>query len=328
MAELAAGRVYKRKRVKDPTNENNYIDIPVIYQAQFKTMQEQAQESILYFNNSSTSSRKVHTHRVTNPNDPSSYVDVERIDEWYSKTLAEQAQESAFILKNTDPPPIQPDGTNNPSHEKTHIVRYYANNQAASQRAWIDVELIDQLRIVDAASQYQEWYWYMKHPELGTPVEDPNVIYPITQGYCDPALEAAPIETDLDPPYRLDPLRNIINCNWNNGEPATSESVWTLWLRNLYPWNLGWVWEWLQMGDDSTANPPYVVTSPNYKDCGVIGIIPFRDFAIGDFFPIAAPAWAKLKPIADQLGYEAALEGKQAIISVIISDEVDTATTA
>lgn len=234
MVETADGRVYKRKRIKDPTDENNYIDIPVLYEARFKTMQEQAQESFLYFNNSSTSSRKTHIKRVTNNQDALQYVDVERIDEWYSKTTAEQAQEKTFILRNTDPPPMQPDGTNNPAHEQTHIVRYYPGNVGGENRPWVDVELIDSLKIIDASSQYQEWIWYLKHPELGDQVNDSTVAYFVTQGFCDSSLELAPAEANFDPPYRLDVFQNIINCNWISEAPTASVEA-ILWCHSVYP---------------------------------------------------------------------------------------------
>lgn len=259
MAETADGRIYKRKRIKDPTDENNYIDVPVLYQCQFKTMQEQAQESVLYFNNSSTSSRKVHTRRITNPND-GSYLDVERIDEWYTKIAAEQAQEYAHILKNIDPPPIQPNGDNSPSHERTHIVRYFPGNVGGPDQKFIDIEYIDELKSVDATSQYQEWILYARHPELGDQIIDPNVSYEVTQGYCDPAYELAPDESALgiDPPWRLDPLSNIVNVKWTTelptggtGELAIYFYDNTTWFPEETPWR---VWQPYYVGDTEPEN--------------------------------------------------------------------------
>lgn len=310
MAELADGRVYKRKRIKDPTDANNYIDIPVLYQANFKTMQEQAQESVLYFNNSSTSSRKIHTRRVTNPND-GSYVDVERIDEWYSKTAAEQAQERTHILKNIDPPPMQPDGGNDPSHEKTHIVRYYKNNAAGSQKTWVDVELIDELKIIDASSQYQEWIWYAKHPELDMPISDSSVPYAVTVGYCDPSFELAPLETSFDPPYRLDPLRNIINCKWSEEPTGTGGVIYIFWIRAWYE-SLAeshalTQWAWLQMEPD---DPPYTLRGPWEVDYGLMGNVPFEDFDSSGFLgAIIGDSWVHYQPLVDAAAMDAALTG-------------------
>lgn len=190
MAELAEYRVYKRKRIRNPIDETMYVDIPVIYEARFRSMTDQAQEFYIYFDNSENSSRKVHAKRVTNNSDNEQYVDVERIDEWSIKIMQEQAQESTFVMKNNDPPPIQPDGSNNPSHEKTHVVRYYKDNNSGSE-VWVDVELIDELKINCIQEQAQEYIWYIKHPELGDAISDSSVPYAVTTGYCDPSLELA-----------------------------------------------------------------------------------------------------------------------------------------
>lgn len=189
-AEQAEYRVYKRKRIKNPNDQSMYVDIPVLYEARFKSMTDQAQEFYVYFDNSEDSSRKVRSHRVFNNRDGTLYVDVERIEEWNIKIMQERAQESTFVMANNDPPPIQPDGNNNPAHEKTHIVRFYKDN-LPSTGVWVDVELIDELKIKCMTEQAQEYIWFMKHPELGDSVSDPNVSYAVTVGYCDPDLKLA-----------------------------------------------------------------------------------------------------------------------------------------
>lgn len=188
MAELAEYRVYKRKRITNPADESMYVDIPVMYEARFKLMQDQAQEFYVYFDNSENSSRMVHTKRIMNNQNDMMYVDVERIDEFNIKTMQEQAQESTFVMNNNDPPPRQPDGSNNPAHEMTHVVRYYQDNDPQSEN-WVDVELIDELKIKCMAEQAQEYIWYMKHPELGDTVSNSGVSYDVTVGNCDPDLE-------------------------------------------------------------------------------------------------------------------------------------------
>ncbi|HET7375825.1 MAG TPA: hypothetical protein VFK30_03895, partial [Anaerolineae bacterium] len=146
MAELAEYRVYKRKRITNPADESQFVDVPVLYEARFKLMADQAQEFYVYFDNSENSSREVHVQRIINNMDDSMYLDVERIDEWNVKLMADQAQELTFVMSNVDPPPMQPDGSNNPAHEQTHVVRYYKDNDTESD-IWIDVELIDELKI-------------------------------------------------------------------------------------------------------------------------------------------------------------------------------------
>lgn len=188
MAERA-NRIYKRKRIKDPTNESNYFDVPVIYEMKFNVMQEQSQERWLYLNNSSTSSRKGHTRRVYNVTNQSQYTDVERTDQFNIRDMISQSQESILFLTNNDPPPIQPDGTNSPAHQKVHYVRFFRNNNESD--CYGDMEMIDELIIRDNTSQAQEWHYYLRWPELGDVINDPNVPYVVTKGYCDPNLPLA-----------------------------------------------------------------------------------------------------------------------------------------
>lgn len=324
MAELADGRVYKRKRIKDPTDENNYIDIPVLYEAKFKTIQEQAQETFLYFNNSSTSSRKTHIKRVTNNQDASQYIDVERIDEWTVKTMAEQAQERTFVLRNTDPPPRQPDGSNNPAHEKTHIVRYYGGNVGGENSPWVDVELIDELKISCAAEQYQEWHLVLRHPELNEQVVDQTVPYSVTAGFCDPSFPLAQTEINFDPPYRLDIFQNIINCNFVS-EPPTGASVATLWCKSQYPFSSEphldhhhYLFPWyLQRASD----PPPVVSgaaAENYYDAGNIGQLTWDQYNLIYYNVLTIYAFFEAALMA--LNYPDPISGKIAIIQITISD--------
>lgn len=178
-------------------------------------MAEQAQEYWFYFDNSPNSSRKVHTKTITAAGGGSLSLSVERIDEFNIKDMPSQGQESTFILTNTDPPPIQPDGSNNPSHEKVHYVRYFPDNDSQRQIS-IDVELIDELKIKVMADQAQEWIYYIRHPEIGDVINDPSVPYVVTKGYCDPSLELAP---ETSEPIRLDPFQNIVRIG--NSQPFT-----------------------------------------------------------------------------------------------------------
>lgn len=177
-----------RKRIKNPDNESQYVDIPVIYQAKFSCAADQHQEAWLYFDNSLNSSRQTRVQRVENISNSSQYCMVERIISFNCKTMAEQAQESTFYLTNTDPPPIQKDGRNNPAHEQVHYVRYFYNNDSSS-KIYVDVELIDTLKLSDIG---QEWIYYMRHPTPGEPVPNNNCPYFATIGYCDPTLPMAP----------------------------------------------------------------------------------------------------------------------------------------
>lgn len=204
-----ADRVLKRKRIYSPSDDSVYVDIPITNRAVFVTAADQYQEGHFYFNNTSTSSRKTRVQQVVNPHIIQTLA-VERILSFNVKTAAEQYQETAWILTNTDPPPIQPSGEDSPSHQKKHIVRYYYNNDTSSQ-VWVDVEEIDELSAIVPHEQYQEYRLFMLNDSLGDPVNDPTVPYDVTVGFCDPNLPLADVEPGLDPPYRLDPLQNIVN---------------------------------------------------------------------------------------------------------------------
>lgn len=224
-----ADRVYMRKRIR--LGAGGFVDIPVVYQAKFRTAAEQYQDRYMYFDNSSRSSRKTHTHKVFpvseasaggfDPDTGTDFVLVERIDSFRVKTVQEQAQESEFILSNRDPAPIQPNGSDTPSHQNKHYVRYYQFNTPGGP--YVDCELIDQLNIVCGTEQYQEYHLHVLHPTLGDPIDDATVPYKVTLGFCDPDLPLAPDESlnGLDPPYRYDPLQNIINISPAASSPAT-----------------------------------------------------------------------------------------------------------
>ncbi len=214
-----------RKRIGLPNG--GHVFIPVLERIPFAVAADQYQEHIVYLRNGIDSNRVTHIREVPNLDD-SEHIQVERIDKWPVKTMAEQAQERIYYLKNLDPPPILPDGTNDPAHEKVHYVRYFADNDPESD-AWVDVELIDTLKVSVAAEQYQEWLLYLRHDPPGDEVNDPGVNYgPVTIGFCDPALDRASQDEGLDPPYRLDPFQNIIqfNAEGTDTEPFDAEWIW------------------------------------------------------------------------------------------------------
>ncbi len=202
-----------RKRITLPNG--SYVYIPVLERIPFSVAADQYQEHVMYLRNDANSSRVTHIRDVPNL-DNTETIQVERIDKWPVKTMAEQAQERIYYLKNLDPPPILPDGTNDPAHEKVHYVRYFQNNDVNSD-AWVDVELIDKLKVTVAAEQYQEWQLFLRHDEPGDEIADPGVNYgPVTIGFCDPNLDIANAGTlELDPPYRLDPFQNIIQFGFD-----------------------------------------------------------------------------------------------------------------
>jgi hypothetical protein len=222
MAENA-DRVYKRKRIKDPDDDSIFVDIPVLYQAKFLTAAEQNQDRWMYLRNDSSSHRETRVRTVTNLQ-TGDHVDCERIKSFIVKSIADQAQEYEYILKNEDPPPIQPDGTNTPSHERRHVVRFYSNNDNSSEK-WVDLELGDELKIISAAEQYQEYRVILRNPDLGNAVNDSTVFYDVTEGFCDTSFDLAPDDSGLDPPYRLDPFSNIVNVHWHEADTSQGTAI-------------------------------------------------------------------------------------------------------
>ncbi len=211
-----------RKRINLPNG--SYVYIPVLERIPFSVAADQYQEHIMYLRNGLNTERTVHIRDVPSL-DNTEHIQVERIDKFQIKTMAEQAQERVYYVKNLDPPPILPDGTNDPAHERVHYVRYFQNNDTNSD-AWVDVELIDKLKITVAAEQYQEWQVFLRHDEPGNVIANPGVNYgPVTVGFCDPSFDLAPGELEIDPPYRLDPFQNIIQFSAEGTAPEPFDAL-------------------------------------------------------------------------------------------------------
>ncbi len=237
MADEQADRLYKRKRLRDPDNPSAtyYIDVPVIYKANFKTMAEQAQERLFFIDNSFTGDRKTRTQTVRNPQHPTMRVECERIQRIKTKTLAEQAQEHFWYIVNDDPPPAHADGSffnDNPSHEKKHFVRYQGKRLEAGEPvdepdAWVDIELIDTIKIHCPTEQHQDYLLYPRwpRPEDQDPVDDAeDPFQPLTLAICNEDLELIEgPDNDIDPPYRLDPFQNIVNVHWPREEGVVEQ---------------------------------------------------------------------------------------------------------
>ncbi len=234
-----------RKRVHLPNG--GAVWIPCLEVVPFVVAADQYQEHNLYLRNGTDADRKVHIRNVPSLDDPGQTIPVERIENFTAKTVAEQAQERRLIVTNLDPPPILPDGTNDPAHERVHYLRYYQDNDPNTD-TWVDVEFIDDLKVIVAAEQYQEWRLILRKEELGDPVDDPSVNYgPITVGTCDMSLPTGQGEASgIDPPYRFDPFQNIIQFN----EGATSyEPFDAMWCapppaENIDPHSTGYTGGW------------------------------------------------------------------------------------
>lgn len=205
----AADRKLARIRVALPSGK--HVDIPVIQKASFVVAADQYQGHDVYFRNDANTDRQVRVQAVRSVESSSQTINVERIKKFQAKTIAEQAQDRDYIVKNEDPPPIQLNGDLFPAHEKVHYVRFYADGDT-DQDAWVDVELIDKLKIICPNEQYQEWQVYCRHDEPGDFIADSRVPYPVSEGTCPPDLDLLTGD-GINPPYRLDPFQNIVTFN-------------------------------------------------------------------------------------------------------------------
>lgn len=231
-------RTYKRKRVPILSGDNeydpdSYVDVPVIVEMELTGSRGQ-EFRYRFRNDSGVQSRSVNVKKVGGVTGEfvanadvslDLYVNAERI-----KTMAfhgnlddGKAWQTNKKLKNLDPAPKQPDGSNEPRHLKVHYVRFYRDNDVDSTM-WLDLEYMDQLDVL--ASLAQEWGFKFRHataeqyadmggdPKYGRTVDDDDDPYKPMVGFCRPSLELLPVELGEDGkpvPVRLDPLRNIVN---------------------------------------------------------------------------------------------------------------------
>ncbi len=236
MAETA-NRKLARIRVALPSGKN--VDIPVIQKGSFVVATDQYQEREVYFRNDATAERQVRVQPVPSITGEDT-INVERIKKFRIKTVTEQAQETDYLVSNEDPPPIQKNGNFFPAHERVHYVRFYAGEGGADHDGWVDVELIDKLKIICPNEQYQEWQVYCRHDEPGDYISDGRVPYLVSAGTCPPNLDLLTGD-GINPPYRLDPFQNIVTFAGDEesepmaqtlGEPHFGDSAFTAaWVR-------------------------------------------------------------------------------------------------
>lgn len=287
-----AQRTYSRQRVICPTDSSLHVDIPVIDSTVLGCMAEQAQEYRWTIKNGfDNQARTVHTFRLTNFADFSQYVDVERIDNLRGKITANQQQDYLWNFKNFDPPPQPPQLIGqDPAHLKVHYVRYYKDNDTNSH-AWIDVELIDQIKIKCMAEQAQEYIFYMKHPPIGDQVPpvsgefEPPDPYQPTVAICDSSLPLL----DGNAPWRFDPFQNPVNVNWQS--PTTTGPVeFVVWIEpgGTY-WQLSWYEKW---GGVINVGPyPYFGEPPTFPyDAGA------ADISWHTWYSVTSATWEDYLP--------------------------------
>jgi hypothetical protein len=187
----------KLKHIKNPKNPDHYIAIPVTYEQDFGLMADQAQEWVWYIDNTDLADRTVKVVTVTDQSGNGGDIQVERIQRFKTFAMADQAQAWEAYMHNEDDPP---------QHAKTHVVRYYKDNDRSSQD-WVDIQYIDMWDELTMADQAQETEDFFKQPQDGDDV--------------DTSLDTYPDFDSIDPPYRLDPWQNIIAINWGDEIPSS-----------------------------------------------------------------------------------------------------------
>ena len=231
-------RDYRRKRVPilsgDGTETGDYVDIPVIYEMTIKG--SRGQDYRYRFQNSSVGKgRTVVVSKVgattgsfedeSTVTDKSSFVNAERTRTIpFTSALDElQPWETDKKLKNLDPAPKQPDGSDDPRHKEVHYVRFYKNNDLTGS-TWMTTEMIDQVTL--KGSRGQDFGFKLKHPTageyadlggdgFGVVVTDDDPYKPIV-GWVDLSAPLLPVEYDDDGKplaTKTDPWQNIVNVS-------------------------------------------------------------------------------------------------------------------
>lgn len=149
------GRTTSTKRIYNPNNAAQFVDIPVIDSITFVDPQDRYQETQYTFLNDETGDRDVHVVRVENTTDPSQYVMVERIDALKVLDPSDRHWETHILPDNvsgeeTSPPHFR-------SHTRTHVKRIFGTG--ANANCYIDTERIDEIRVTDPQDRYQETFY-------------------------------------------------------------------------------------------------------------------------------------------------------------------------
>jgi hypothetical protein len=224
MADEGA-RVIKRKKIKLPGGDT--VDVPVIVQITFLDVPERGQETQFTFDNTHTADRNVHVASIlddgrTDEEGNQDGLKVERIDRFRVLDAPDRGRETFPEPDNrtvAQPPDAPPYFT---THEKTHIVRYLNTPDDGN---YIDSELIDQINFIDAPERGQESFLTLANPPdndvdgitIGDPVDDgtgTGKTIPTIQVSSDVAditdSSEGGSDSDVDPPWRLDPFQNIV----------------------------------------------------------------------------------------------------------------------
>lgn len=216
-----------RLRVRDPDDDENYVDILIAGAAALQDPKVLGQETGLVFNNTATGSRFGHSHTVINPSDESQTILVERPDALAITDPKDSSRDIGLAFRNNDPPPRGKDWQEgDPSHYAVRVVRYCKDNDPEGL-PWIDSEWIDAFAIADPKDNSQDRGYVMRWPTPGDPIDDADDPFQPLFCFVDPSLDLDDRPAaGIDDSWRTDPLQNIVNVNW--GGPILAITIKTI----------------------------------------------------------------------------------------------------
>ena len=176
------------RRVTDPNDPHQYVDVKVIDEITFVDNSEMGQEYRFRFANLENGQRIVHIVTVTGSDSPA-HIDVQRIDQWNTTIQQEMAQEYAYRLPgNASEPPV---------HLKTHDFKV---ENPSDSNLWVKMQRIDEISFLDPHESGQEKHFILDN--LDDDMTNPTEVITSSDG------------TSINPPWRFDPWQNPVDVNW------------------------------------------------------------------------------------------------------------------
>lgn len=181
MPENKGSRWVYIKRLRDPNDKDNTLDVQLLSAYMDFDAKSDAQGSGIVIDNGPDSSRIAYVKRVENSDDPDQYIDAERPVGIIIFDAKAGGQARGYILASDDPPPRQKDfEEGDVDFIASHVVRYCDGNDPDSDK-WIDMERVDVLALFDAKSGALVRCLMMRWPENevpdgdgAIPIDDPD----------------------------------------------------------------------------------------------------------------------------------------------------------
>lgn len=197
------------RRLTNPSNSSNYVDVKCIDNITFTIPEEQYQDYLYNFDNTSDNTdRQVHPVTITG-SDGISKLQVERIDVLSALNLAEQNWEWDHNIIGNAPNSDGPDGSDLPVHLKTFDVTLYHVNPDGSRdtNQWVKIQRVQEMYVNVPAEQFQDKQFNLNWPDMTgeDDMTNPSRLYTASDG------------TSINPPWRLDMFQNIIDVHWGGG---------------------------------------------------------------------------------------------------------------